>query len=335
MMKFQTKLNFLINEHPFLKSFLKYNSARKFLNLLLAECQRILRSSYLFSYPYEMILDTNNVCNLSCLYCPTGQKIPGRPKGIMAFESFKRIIDELGIYIYTIDLFNWGEPLLNREIYKMIDYAENSGICTNIHSNFNVDFNEEATERLVKSGLSHLTISLDGTNQEVYAIYRRKGDFERVLENARLLIDMKIKLAKQKPYITWQFLVFPHNRHQVELANHLANELGFDSFRLLAGVRSSRLANITKDKSDRISKLKDIEKTKCDWLWTTATFHWEGGVGHAVFNLRKKMILARLHMPVLRIYGIMTNLYMHDVYLRIKEKELCMTTALFVVGALK
>lgn len=287
MMRFRRRLRLLINESQGHHSLLKYNSTIKFLNLLLAECQRILRCSYLYSYPYKVIIDTNNVCNLRCLHCPTGRGVSGRQKGFMTFDSFERIIDEIGKYIYIVDLFDWGEPLLNREIYEMINYAENSNICTNIHSNFNIEFNADVAEHIIRSGLSYLTVSLDGADQEVYSIYRRKGDFEKVLENSRLLIDMKKKLAKQKPHITWQFLVFPHNRHQIEAANQLANELGFDSFRVLAGVTAG-LANISRDKSGGISKMKDIEKAKCDWLWTTATFHWDGGVGPCCLQFRKE-----------------------------------------------
>jgi len=214
--------------------------------------------------------------------------IPGRPKGFMTFQSFKGIIDELGPYIYTVDLFNWGEPLLNKEIYKIIQYAEHSNILTNIHSNFNTDFNEEVAKHLIRSGLSYLTISLDGANQEVYEIYRRKGNFATVLKNARLLINMKRKYSMRKPYITWQFLEFPHNRHQIENASQLASEIGFDNFNVLGGVTPGELANISENKNHETPKLKDIEKTKCDWLWTTAAFHWDGGVAPCCLQFRQK-----------------------------------------------
>jgi len=286
-MKFRKKLRSLIRENQAFYAFLNYNSATKFLNLLLAECQKTLRSPYLYSSPYKLIVDTNNVCDLKCIHCPTGKGAFGRPKGFMTFDSYRKIIDEIGKHIYIVDLFNWGEPLLNKEIYEMINYAESNNICTNIHSNLNAELDTDSAVRLIQSGLSYMSVSLDGADQEIYSIYRRKGDFEKALGNARLLIKTKKRLGKQKPYITWQFLVFPHNRHQVDLARQLAHELGFDSFRVLAGVTSDRLANITQDKADGISKMKDIAKTQCDWLWTTATFHWDGGIGPCCLQFKK------------------------------------------------
>ncbi len=63
-------------------------------------------------YPYHLIVDTGNVCNLRCALCPTGQRKDGRSKGIMSFDNFKRIIDELAPYLLTVDLYNWGGAIL-------------------------------------------------------------------------------------------------------------------------------------------------------------------------------------------------------------------------------
>jgi organic radical activating enzyme len=270
-------------------AFLKYNSIRKLVNLVLAECQKTMRSPHLHSYPYKMILDITNMCNLSCLHCPTGKGIRGREKGLLKFEDFRNIIDEVGRYVYIVDLFNWGEPLLNKEIYKMVDYAERSNICTNIHTNFNVEFDEESARQMIDSGLSYLSVSLDGADQGVYSIYRRKGDFEKALKNLRFLIKAKENFAgKKTPFITWQFLVFSHNRHQVELARRMADELGINCFKVLGGVTSGGLSGVKRGKEEGASKMKDMERAKCDWLWTTATFHWDGGVGPCCLQFKEE-----------------------------------------------
>ena len=36
--------------------------------------------------------------------------------------------------------------------------------------------------------------------------------------------------AKHKPKLIWQMLVFPYNEHQVEQAQTLSKQLGFDEF---------------------------------------------------------------------------------------------------------
>ncbi len=322
MIELGKKLHSLINGNQANHSFLKYNSAAKLINLSLASCQKILRCSRLYSYPYKMIVDTTNVCNLNCPHCPTGKGVLGRKKGLMTFDSFKSIIDEIGKFIYTLDLFNWGEPLLNSEIYKMISYAESNNICTNIHSNFNIKLNTDIAENIIRSGLSYLTVSLDGADQETYSIYRKKGDFSKVLENSKRLISVKKKLNTQKPHMTWQFLVFPHNKHQIRPAAQLANELGFDSFRVLAGVASDRLADITRDKVDETSKMKDIERAKCDWLWTTATFHWDESIGPCCLQFKQEDDFGAIaHTPFKSVWNNDKFVYARSLFAHRKRTE--------------
>lgn len=287
MTALHSKIRSLVSGYQGPYAFLKYNSPVKLWNLLLTEFQRVFRRTCLVSYPYKLIVDTTNICNLKCLYCPTGKGEIGRQKGFMTFDHFKSIVDELGRYTYIVDLFNWGEPLLNKDICKMVAYAESNNICTNIHTNLNCEVTGGDAENIIQSGLSFLSVSLDGANQQVYSTYRRKGDLEKALHNARILIELREKSKKKKPFITWQFLVFPHNRHHVERAHRLSREMGFDSFKVLAGVMPGGLGNITKAQKDEIKKLKDIEKNKCDWLWTTATFHWDQAVAPCCLQFKK------------------------------------------------
>ena len=110
----------------------------------------------------------------------------------MSFSNFRSIIDELGAYLYRIDLHNWGEPLLNDEIYQMISYARASNIEVRVSSNLNT-INRVNAENLVKSGLDVLIISLDGASQETYMQYRIGGQFDRVLDNITMISELKLR----------------------------------------------------------------------------------------------------------------------------------------------
>src|SRR5512145_2938928 len=51
------------------------------------------------SVPHSLHIDIGNLCNFKCTFCPTGDSIllskVGRPKGMMSFDLFKKIIDDL------------------------------------------------------------------------------------------------------------------------------------------------------------------------------------------------------------------------------------------------
>jgi radical SAM protein with 4Fe4S-binding SPASM domain len=187
-----------------------------------------MKADKVFGYPTHLTVDVTNICKLKCPLCPTGVGAPGRKKGMMPLTTYKKIIDELGTYLISIDLFNWGEPLMNRDVSAMIAYAHSRHIVTSLSSNLQ-HFSEAAAEQLISSGLDILILSIDGASQESYEKYRVGGDFRKTIDHISLLVKKKRELRSAHPHICWQFLVMRHNEHEVEAAKKMAAELGVDS----------------------------------------------------------------------------------------------------------
>ncbi|MEE9584525.1 MAG: hypothetical protein V3W51_03500, partial [Candidatus Brocadiales bacterium] len=59
-----------------------------------------LGNSRLYGYPAKITIESGNICNLRCPLCPTGQNDPSAKKGLMPFETYKKVVDELGGYLY-------------------------------------------------------------------------------------------------------------------------------------------------------------------------------------------------------------------------------------------
>jgi hypothetical protein len=87
-----------------------------------------------------------------------------------------KLLVELGDYFLEVELHNWGEPLLSKFIYTMIEEAHAIGIWTNVSTNFSIPFEPADAERLVASGLSVLGVSIEGARQETHEQHRVKGD---------------------------------------------------------------------------------------------------------------------------------------------------------------
>ena len=151
----------------------------KLSNYALVNVQRLLRLKRVYGLPYHVVLDPTNVCQLKCPFCGTGERRPS----MLKFDGFKKIIDEIGKTCINLELYNWGEPFLNKDVLEMVSYASNKyGTYVRISSNLNVR-NDELNRDLVLSGLNTLTISLDGASQETYEKYRVAGSFDKVIEN--------------------------------------------------------------------------------------------------------------------------------------------------------
>lgn len=257
-------------------------------NFIHIEKQKLNRDEYVFGYPYWLIIDPTNFCTLKCPFCPTGQGRNSRIKAILSLDNFKRIIDELGPYLIHIDFCNWGEPLLNSKIYEMIKIAKQYRIDTKIDSNLN-QFSEEDAERLIVGGLDKIIVSIDGITPQTYSKYRVGGDFNQVMNNLKLLLKKKRQLNRPNPYISWQFLVFRHNEHEIEEVRRMGNYLGVDH----VGITKAFIGNkdwipqnqeyshyqIEKDDNNYTSEyFKESQEAMCNWPWEAIVINPNGSV---------------------------------------------------------
>jgi len=187
---------------------------------------KFLKFTRLPYLPFTLGIDPGNVCNLQCPLCPTGRGDMRVKRGFMDFGLFKLIFDQLKDSLSVINLYNWGEPLLNRDLIKIIRYIKDANKSIQVITSTNLNIkNEGFLGDLVNSGIDKIIVSCDGASKETYEKYRIGGDFNLVMENLRFLIK-KNKEAGSSALITWNFLVFKHNEHEIESAKKLAGELG-------------------------------------------------------------------------------------------------------------
>ena len=266
---------------------------RKLFNLFIKQIQVSLGHSRLLYYPNRLTVDIGNICNLRCPLCPTGRGDKGAAKGFMRFQEFKSIIDEMGRYLTHLELHNWGEPLLNKELVDMVRYAKGKGIPTVISTNLNI-LDKETAEALISAGIDKILISCDGTSQETYSRYRVGGDFNKVMSHLQLLLDAKKKLKNDYTSLRLLFHVFKHNEHEIEKVKDLAKNLNVDL--LIDPMRTDMGKEIFEKVDDAIERdkawipenpehsfynleVKDKKRhVTCNQLWKMAMINWDGSV---------------------------------------------------------
>lgn len=212
---------------------LAHSTPRRLFNLVLTEIEYRMRRTRVSGRPYVVVIDPANVCNLRCPLCPTGLLDQGRRGQMMPWETFTRTIDMAAPWAYKVNLFNWGEPLLHPHVFDMIRYAHSKGLGTTMSTNLSVKLSDENIDSLIESGLEFLCLSIDGATQANYAHYRRKGNLELVLANARRLMQRRRELGRRTPVVEWQFIPMKHNEHEEAEARRLAAEIGVDRFRCI------------------------------------------------------------------------------------------------------
>lgn len=173
-------------------------------------------------------VDICTKCQLRCVACSTSKGLIRNgfiKEGKMSFDTFKHILD-CNPEIKEIELSNWGEIFLNEEIISILEYAYHQGVelyCAN-GSNFN-HVSEEVLEALVKYRFKCLNLSIDGASQETYEQYRIHGSYPKVIANIKKLNSYKEQYGSEYPKLSWQFIIFGHNEHEIATVKALCEEL--------------------------------------------------------------------------------------------------------------
>ena len=155
-------------------------------------------------YPPCVQIEPASVCNFRCIMCYQTDKTFSSKKngfmGFMKFELFKRIIDELEGNVEAITFASRGEPTLNKDLVKFLDYCKDKFVAIKINSNLS-NLNEELAEAIFRNNVQTLVISSDAPDKVNYEKIRVKGNFEKLLKNMELLLDIKKKFSNTNTII--------------------------------------------------------------------------------------------------------------------------------------
>lgn len=229
--------------------------------------------------PTSAIIDPVNLCNLHCPFCPTGSGNQRLNQRMMKLDEFKLILDKLP-FLKDLCLHNWGEPLLNPALPEMIGYAKGKGLTVSFDSNLALPLSVGRAGAIVASGLDNLTVSLDGASQESYGQYRRGGEFNRVIDNIRLLAETKKRLGVKHPLITWKFIVNRFNEPEIEQARRMANAMGVVFNLSQMGIPENLQQEWAPSEPYRLIKRKGISYPRaiCIWLFRFVVVNSDGSV---------------------------------------------------------
>ena len=224
--------------------------------------------------PCQIRLETSSFCNLRCPLCPTTLgNIKSVGGGFLKFEDFRKLLDD-NPGLKRIEVSNNGEIFLNPALLSILELAHERSV--ELTAKNGVNFNKvrpEVLEGLVKYRFRSLVCSIDGASEETYSIYRIRGKFSNVIDNIRKLNVLKARYRSPFPELTWKFVIFGHNEHELPVARELARELGMQFFPTLNWF-------------DSFSPVRDPVAVRA------AT-----GAAHSRIRRTPRSILLRIHLP--------------------------------------
>lgn len=156
-------------------------------------------------YPLLVDMELSTICNLRCPFCYTitddfKEKVDA---GLMDFDLYKKVIDEIGGRVVALRLSLRGEPMLHPRFIDAIRYAKERGVNEVSTLTNGSKLTPEFFEETMEAGIDWITVSFDGLYEE-YEKNRYPQKFDVMYVRLRSIKKIKEKNGKVKPVIKIQ-----------------------------------------------------------------------------------------------------------------------------------
>ena len=181
-------------------------------------------------------------CNAMCPGCPRNNDGFGVIKGLVLQDLDPDIIIARAKELPNLQAVhlcgNIGDPIAYKHLNELLDkiilqntFFRNQNIekhwFVDIHTNGSLrstkwwqELGKKCNKHLLRS--HDVIFGIDGL-EDTNHIYRQATNFNKIIDNAKAFIDAGGETQ-------WQFIIFPWNKHQIQEASKLSNQLGFDRF---------------------------------------------------------------------------------------------------------
>jgi len=255
--------------------------------------------------PLAISAELTNNCTLSCPECTTGSGKMVRERGFMDIDLFKKVINELEPYLYNTNLYFQGEPMMHPGFFSFLENSLTAHTTVSTNGHF---LSESHCEKIVKSGLNRLIISLDGTGQESYSAYRKNGNIDTVLDGIQKVSAAK-KRVKSSLRIELQFLVNKLNENQIPQVKELAKKLKVGLLLKSMQINNKKDAEAWLPLNERFRRyrmnegeyvIKSSLPSRCARLWFNPVITWDGKVLPCCFDKNGEFVMGDLNEDTFR-----------------------------------
>ena len=193
--------------------------------------------------PLNVFLQITNKCNLKCIHCFT-HNAKGQIEQELEIDEIYRLIDDMSLYGVGKLTIGGGEPLVRKDIWDVIDYANKNHIRVSLTTNGTL-ITDNVVDKFKERKLDYIKVSLDGS-EEVHDQIRGDGSFRKATEGIKKLVDAGI-------HVGIRMVVSSLTYKEVDRIHRISKELGCSSL-TFSTIRPSGEAVNNKYLFDNISK---------------------------------------------------------------------------------
>jgi MoaA/NifB/PqqE/SkfB family radical SAM enzyme len=201
-------------------------TARPIRNAVLALVEYSKGATLLRAKPVDLVVVPSTICNLRCVMCPHGMRLVEGPHHTPV-ELVARVEPFLAT-VSRILVSGLGEPISAPAFWWFIDHSGcREDLSFRTHTNGHL-VTPEGAERILKSGLTEISCSLDAATSDTYSKIRG-ADFASALAGTSTLLRLRERIPKKGIEISINMTLMRENLSEAVPFIALAKKLGCDA----------------------------------------------------------------------------------------------------------
>ncbi|TMD52139.1 MAG: radical SAM protein [Chloroflexi bacterium] len=214
--------------------------------------------------PRSIYIEPTSRCNELCQQCPR-TLLSREDDRDLSFDSFRYIVDQFPV-LERVVLHGLGEPLLNKDLPRMIQYLKARGTYVLFNSN-GILLNEKRGRALIDAGLDEYRLSMDGATRATYARVRGVDAFDKIWRNMRAFTALQRAQPASNPAVSLWFTAMKENLHELPGLIDLAYENGIREVHLQRlvyfeeGLANSKQALFRRSTREELELVRRCEQT--------------------------------------------------------------------------
>jgi len=181
------------------------------------------------SMPLHIQIEMTNTCNLRCIMCTSVWSENAHGEHHYLDGGILQKLSRYYGYAVLVEPQGNGEPMLHKDFMSNLKRIKQNSAFVIFTTNGTL-LNPERVEKIVGLGTDVIVFSIDGATKETYEAIRKGADFEKVLDNIRLLNLVKKRAGHSDPHDKpeWMinFVVMQQNYHEMPKIMDFLHEYG-------------------------------------------------------------------------------------------------------------
>ena len=260
------------------------------------------------NYPPYLQIEPTSFCNFRCVFCFQSNRDFSKKSsgymGHMKLDTFKLVIDQAEGNIEFISLASRGEPLICREIEKMLLYTKGKFLNLKINTNASI-LNERKVHAILQSDVRTLVFSADAADKKLYSKLRINGKLEKVVANINLFKKIKDKHYPKAKIITRVSGVKVSKQQKFnemeKFWGNLVDQVAFVDY--------CPWENVYEDKINSLAK-------PCSELWRRMYVWWDGKTNPCEVDYKSYLTPGSIFKKNI------SQLWKSNIYQKIRKKHL-------------